>query len=223
MPLTIVAFGDSTTAPRATIRKVYAQRVQEELNRRGVAAEVVNAGVGGNTTAQARRRFEKDVLAKQPDLVIIQFGINDSVVDVWRKPPATRSRVPVDRYETNLRYFIHTLRSRGAKVILMTPNPLRWTKKLKTMYGKPPYDPRDPNGFNVTLTPYAEVVRKVAREAGVALIDVFAEFTAYGRVGNQTVDDLLLDGMHPNDKGHAIIAGLLTGKTLERVKALHSQ
>ncbi|MEW6358052.1 MAG: GDSL-type esterase/lipase family protein [Planctomycetota bacterium] len=214
-PLAIVAFGDSTTALRETVKEVYAQRVQKELNSRGIAVDVINAGVGGNTTAAGRSRFEKDVVSRQPDLVIIQFGINDSAVDVWRKPPASGSRVPVDRYEENLRYFIHVLRSRRAKVILMTPNPLRWTEKLKAMYGKPPYDPDDPNGFNIPLVPYVEVVRKVAREERIPLIDVFAEFGKQG----QAVDDLLLDGMHPNDKGHALVADLLARKIVEMTEA----
>jgi len=215
-PITIVAFGDSTTALRKSIKKVYAQRVQEELRKHGIAAKVINAGVGGNTTAHGRSRFERDVVARQPDLAIIQFGINDSAVDVWRKPPATKSRVPVDRYEANLRRFVRVLRHRGAKVILMTPNPLRWTERLRAMYGKPPYDPDDPDGFSIPLIPYVEVVREVGREEGVPLIDVFAEFTKQ----HHAADDLLLDGMHPNDKGHAIVADLLIGKVLETLRAI---
>ena len=211
-PVMIVAFGDSTTAPRIVGGKpltVYADLLKKGLPRKGVDATVVNAGVGGNTTSHAQARFAHDVLAHRPDVVILQFGINDSAVDVWKKPPAPRPRVAIDRYEKNLRHFVRTLRDMGGRVILMTPNPLRWTAKLKGMYGKPPYRPEDPDGFNVLLRPYAEKVRKIARQEQVPFIDVYAGFEAYGKTEGHSVDEILLDGMHPNAKGHRMVADLL--------------
>ena len=46
----------------------------------GGDAWIVNAGAGSNTTEHGRRRFQSDVLAHKPALVIIQFGINDAAV-----------------------------------------------------------------------------------------------------------------------------------------------
>ena len=151
-PLTIVVFGDSTTAARGPLR-TFGTLLSEDLPARGIEPTVVNAGVGGNTTVLARKRFEKDVLAHDPDIVTISFGINDSAVDVWKG--ATEPRVDVEQYEANLRYFVQTLRQCGATPILMTPNPLAWTPTLKDTYGKAPYDRDDPEGFNVTLKQYA--------------------------------------------------------------------
>ena len=205
---TIVAFGDSTTAPRGKI-KVYAQIIQDCLLSKTKAVRVINAGVGGNTTAMGRARFEKDVLSRSPDLVIIGFGINDSAVDVWKKPPSDKPRLPRSEYEENLRYFVRALKGKNARVILMTPNPLRWTAVLKQTYGKPPYNPDDPDGFNLLLRGYAESVRKIAREENVPLVDVFAAFGAHATRAGASVDELLLDGMHPNDRGHRIVADLL--------------
>ena len=205
----IVAFGDSTTDFRDTIEKVYSQRVEEELQARGIPVEMFTSGVGGNTTEMARRRFEHDVLDHNPDLVIIWFGLNDSAVDVWDDPPATKTRVSKGRYEENLRYFIQTLAARGAKVILMTPNPLRWAEDTLEMYGRAPYLPDDPNGFNVIVPEYVEIVRKIASEEQIPLIDVLEAFEQYGATDGQSVDDLLLDGMHPNDKGQRLVADLL--------------
>ena len=50
---------------------------------------MINRGVPGNTTSQARARFAADVLDNHPDLVIIQLGANDAAIDVWKDPPAT--------------------------------------------------------------------------------------------------------------------------------------
>jgi lysophospholipase L1-like esterase len=144
------------------------------------------------------------VLAHHPDLVVIQFGINDSAVDVWRNPPATSPRVSIETFGANLRRLIERSRQAGARVVLMTTNPIRWTPKLKELYGKLPYNPDRPDGFDLPLlSRYNAAARRVANEAGVPLVDVHAEFM------RGDVDGLLLDGMHPGDAGHAIVAGLL--------------
>ena len=192
----IIAFGDSTTARRGPLN-VYEKRLAKAESRDWV----LNAGIGGHNTKNARDRFERDVLSKNPDTAIIQFGINDAAVDVWKNPPATKPRVSIGQYEQNLRFFVQRLKARETDVVLMTPNPIRWTPKLKRLYGMAPYQPDDGDGFNVVLRDYAGVVRKVAREADVSLVDVYRLFDQ-----SSDVDALLLDGMHPNDEGHRIIA-----------------
>ncbi len=202
-PLRVVVFGDSTTARRAGVERVYEQRLPQLVP----GIRLVNAGVPGNTSKQARARFEQDVLAHQPALVIIQFGANDSAVDVWKE--ATEPRVSVEHYTENLRYFLDELAKRDCAVILMTPGMFRWTDKLRAMYGKAPYQPDQPDGFCVTLRLYADSVRRLAAERKVPLVDVFAAEEQYASVSGQSVDGLFLDGMHPNDRGHELIAKLL--------------
>ena len=212
-PVTIVAFGDSTTAVRGST-KVYASVLQEELQN----VRVINAGVPGNTTEMARKRFEEDVLRHQPQVAIIQFGINDAAVDVWKTPPATGPRVSLELYEANLRNFVQTLKSKNARVVLMTSNPLRWTPKLREMYGKPPYQPENVDGFNAPLAPYCEAARRVAREEGAELLDIQQTFVEHAQKRSVTVDSLLSDGMHPNDDGHRIEADLLRERILALTK-----
>lgn len=197
---TIVLFGDSTTAPRGDLA-IFGRLLQEQLS--GVT--VVNAGVGGNATTDARARFEQDVLARDPDVVTLAFGINDAAVDVWKG--ATLPRVPIENYRANLRYFAESLKERGCQPVLMTPNPLAWTPNLIELYGKPPYDPNSADGFNVLLAEYAEVVRSVAKEEGVPLIDVWQLFKDHQT--RHPDESLLLDGMHPNQRGHRLIADAL--------------
>ena len=191
------------------------------LRPKGIPAKVVNAGVGGNSTTDARARFEKDVLAHKPNLVIIQFGLNDATVNVWTNPPATQPPVSAQQYEENLRYFIRTLKGRGAEIIMMTPNMRRWTEKAKKMYGKPPYRPDDPEGFNVVVTQYADIVRRVARQEKTPLVDVYNAFRAYGKKPGQSIGDLLVDAEHPNSKGHQLIAKLLLASPPLEIKRGH--
>jgi lysophospholipase L1-like esterase len=204
-PVRIVAFGDSTTAPRGKLT-VYADILRRELRTRTPAIEIINAGIGGNTTEAARQRFQADVLDRNPDLTIIQFGINDSAVDVWKNPPATGPRVSLTRYRANLQHLIDRLKAQGSAVVLMTPNPLHWTPALKKLYGRPPYDTEDPDGFNVTLRPCSEAVRQLARTNRLPLVDVYAAFQEYARDADRSLHDLLLDGMHPNAQGHRLVA-----------------
>lgn len=202
----IVMFGDSTTAPRPrAVEKVYAQRVSEALP----GCEVRNAGIGGNNTGHARARLAKDVLAHRPRVVVIQFGINDAAVDVWKTPPADGPRVAPDAYEANLRWIIGEVRTHGAKPVLMTTNPLRWTAKMKQMYGRAPYLPDEVDGFDrPMLARYNETIRRLSAELSVPLVDVRAAYEAREKAG-EPADAFLLDGVHPNDRGHALVAELL--------------
>ncbi|NLF15996.1 MAG: hypothetical protein GX595_01910 [Lentisphaerae bacterium] len=201
----IVMFGDSTTARRpGSVEKVYAERVQEALQADAQGLTVHNAGVRSDTTRQARERLASDVLASQPAVVVVQFGINDAAVDVWRDPPATAPRVPLADYEANLRWIIAELRRRQVRPVLMTTNPTRWTGPLRERYGRPPYRVDDADGFDApVLSHYNAAVRRLAAELAVPLVDIHAAFTSAGP------DALLLDGMHPNDRGHALIAATL--------------
>lgn len=201
----IIMFGDSTTAERpGAVAKVYADRVREALPGIGSTLSVHNAGVPSNTTRDARGRFARDVLAHKPRVVVIQFGINDAAVDVWKQPPATAPRVPLADYEQNLRWMVTTLRERQAKPVLMTTNPTRWTPKLRELYGRPPYRPQEADGFDAPLLArYNEAVRSLAAELAVPLVDVHHAFIS------KDAETLLLDGLHPNDAGHQLIAELL--------------
>ena len=210
--LTCIAFGDSTTAPREVNGvqiDVYPKLVEKQLAGEGVIPRMLNKGVPGNTTVDALKRFAADVLAHQPNIVLIQFGINDSAIDVWRNPPDTKPRVPIAVYEANLRTMVQKLQDIGAEVVLMTPNPVRWTTQLRKLYGSPPYDPSDPDGWNVLLRQYAAVVRQVADYQKAALVDVYAAFNDYGKTEGRSTEELLIDGMHPNAKGHRLIADLI--------------
>lgn len=204
----LLVFGDSVTAPRARV-KVYAEVLAEELLFGGKAVEVINAGVPGNTTAQALKRLESDVLQKRPDTAVVLFGINDAAVDVWRNPPATQPRIPLEAYRGNLKACVAALKTVGARVVLMTPNPLCWSETTRKLYGKPPYAQEDPDGFNVLLLEYAAAVREVAHEESVALVDVFEVFKSQPAMKTGDTSRLLPDGMHPNSEGHGVIAEAL--------------
>ncbi len=200
--LVIVAFGNSTTAPRVTIKKVYSVRLKEILTNSGIESKVINAGKGGshsgskkdnlnNKIAHGMDRLDTAVLRYHPDWVTINFGINDS----WQYGgEKDLSSIPIDKYRQNLSFFIDRIRSEGGKVILLTPNPLG--KKYRGFHSQ-------------RLKQYMKVTKKLAKAKEIPLIDTWKLFSSYAHKTHTGIDELLLDGMHPNDEGHAIIANAI--------------
>lgn len=196
----IVTFGNSITATRKTIDKVFAQRIPDLLKSHGIVAEVINSGIPGSHTGSindhnlfkirhARDRFETDVLAHHPDLVTIGFGTNDAHID--SKVKGGPSRIPLDQFEKNLSYFIDKLKGAHSKIILITPN------ILGEKYGKLQND---------RLLQYVKVMRKLAKKNKLGLVDNYRTFARQKKLGEDKLESLLLDGVHPNDAGHEIIA-----------------
>jgi lysophospholipase L1-like esterase len=215
-PLRIVAFGDSTTATAEwapSIREVYAQCLPRMLAEQGMVAQVFNAGIGDTTTREGRERLDGDVRIHTPDIVIIQFGINDSWIDA--DLGKTVPRLTRNEFRDNLQYIVRTLRKDGANIILMTPNPMRWSDPFYIdVFSKLPgmLDTTQERGIDALLDLYAQDVRDVAREEKVAMIDVFKAFEDHDKQPGQSIDDLLLDGdgIHPNTDGQALVCKLLT-------------
>jgi len=95
----------------------------------------------------------------------------------------------------------------------MTTNPTRWTPKLRELYGKPPYRPEEADGFDApVLAQYNEAVRRLSKELAGPLVEVHEAFV------RRNPDKLLLDGMHPNDAGHQLVAELLVPVIREQLR-----
>lgn len=79
-PALVLALGDSLYAGYGlTSSQSFPAVLQRKLVAQGIAAEVVNAGISGDTTAGGRARLAAalDRLDRKPDLVLIGLGAND--------------------------------------------------------------------------------------------------------------------------------------------------
>lgn len=106
----VVAFGDSLYAGyNLDVREGFAPVLERALAAQGVAAQVVNAGVSGDTTSAGRQRlgFTLDGLARKPDLVIVGLGGNDMLRGL--SPEQTRE---------NLDAILAELKQRGIPAML---------------------------------------------------------------------------------------------------------
>ncbi len=79
-PLTIVAIGSSSTAGAGASSPAasYPSRLAVELKERypTVAINVINHGANGEDATEMMARFERNVIAEKPDLVLWQVGTN---------------------------------------------------------------------------------------------------------------------------------------------------
>jgi acyl-CoA thioesterase-1 len=85
----LVALGDSLTAGLGlTQNDGFVPRLQAALAKKGIAAEIVNAGVSGDTAADGLARLDWSVAAGT-DGVIVELGANDMLRG--QKPSVTRT------------------------------------------------------------------------------------------------------------------------------------
>lgn len=80
-------------------------------------AELVMRGVAGETTAQMRLRFASDVLALNPDIVVLQMGIND-MVSIGALPD--RQAEIAIQCANNIEFFVKTLQEKNIRTVLLT-------------------------------------------------------------------------------------------------------
>ena len=88
-PIHIVVLGDSLTAGYGLLDKDgFVPRLQAALAAKGIAAEVANAGVSGDTASDGLARLDWSV-PQGTDAVIVELGANDMLRGI--KPEVTRN------------------------------------------------------------------------------------------------------------------------------------
>lgn len=176
---TIVCFGDSITAGYA-VRRGFPSFLLESLRQRfpDSKIEMINSGISGDTSQDGLSRLDWAVLSYEPDLVTINFGINDCVLGL-----------SLEEFEMNLVEMVRRIRAGpDSEILLLSSQPLE----------SPPYDQR--------VLDYYQTVETVAKEMNVGFVDVYGAWMKRVRAG-MPLDSLILPGLdHPNEAGYRIIA-----------------
>lgn len=177
--VTIVVFGDSITAGYA-VRRGFPSFWKEMLERRYPDAriELINSGISGETSMDGLARLDWSVLSYEPDLVTINFGINDCVLGLG-----------LEEFEMNFVEMIRRIRAGpGSEILLLSSQPLE----------TPPYDRM--------VLDYYQAIERVARELEVGFLDVYGAWMERVHQGTPLAS-LILPGLdHPNEAGYRIIA-----------------
>jgi acyl-CoA thioesterase-1 len=117
----IVAFGDSLTAGQgASAGKDYPSDLSVIIGQ-----PVINAGVSGDTTAQALGRIDNDVMSKDPKIVIVLLGANDFF-----------QKIPIATTEQNLDQIIEKIQMTGASAVLVGVRLDLFSESYSSMYSR---------------------------------------------------------------------------------------
>ncbi|HEX4609409.1 MAG TPA: SGNH/GDSL hydrolase family protein [Urbifossiella sp.] len=194
----IVFLGDSITqagvGPKGYVTMIKTA-VGEKHKDLGV--EVIGAGISGNKVPDIQKRLEKDVLAKQPTVVVVYIGIND----VWHGENDPSRGTPKDRFEAGLLDVIGRVKKAGARVVLCTPTVIGEKKA-------------GANKLDAQLDEYAGISRKVAADTGSRMCDLrkaFVDHLAANNPDNKESGILTSDRVHLNEAGNRLVADTVLG------------
>ena len=188
----IIFFGDSITEA-AVKPNGFITRMNEMLKQKGLGDtfELTGAGIGGNKVYDLYLRMEDDVLAKNPDVVVIWVGVND----VWHKRTFGTGTDP-DKFEKFYNAIIKKLQAKNCKVLICTPAAIG----EKTDFS---------NELDGDLNKYASIIRSIAKNNNCQLIDLRKMTLDYNLQNNKDNKDrgiLTSDGVHLNDTGNNLVA-----------------
>lgn len=156
--------------------------------------ELLGSGIGGNKVYDLYLRMEDDVLAQNPDRVVIWVGVND----VWHKK-TFGTGTDLDKFERFYVALIQKMQSRGIKVVCATPAVIGEKTDCT-------------NELDGDLNRYAASIRKLAQKYNCPLADFRQEFMRYNlehNTDNQGAGVLTTDGVHLNAAGNQLVANVL--------------
>ena len=192
----VIALGESTTWGYSVSSKdkCWVNQVAAMLEEfQGEKIELVNQGIGSNVLTpecpayeysakpSALERLDKEVIALEPDLLLLSYGLNDSrggtTPEVFRRA----YQELIDRIRAKIDPIIVILNSYYMHEVLYN-DCLHWEE----------------SNYEVTDV-YNLVIQQIAEANNLILADVYS-----AEVGVDWIMDM--DHCHPNDLGHRIIA-----------------
>ena len=191
----IVFFGDSITELGVN-KGGYIDLLNNRIVNNGQTNqfELLGAGIGGNKIYDLYLRLEKDVLNKNPDVVVVWVGVND----VWHKS-MMGTGTDYDKFGLFYDAVVQKIQAKGAKVILVTPAVIGERN-----------DHSNPQDGDLNL--YANWIRQYASQKNIALVDFRKLFLEYSIKNNPKQLDkgfLTYDRVHLNDVGNQLVANAI--------------
>ncbi|NLC67681.1 MAG: SGNH/GDSL hydrolase family protein [Clostridiaceae bacterium] len=185
--INIVSHGHSVPAgyfatPVVDTLNAYPHLLHRELKKKYPYAvvNVIVTAIGGESSCKGLQRFEREVLCFRPDVITIDYGLNDR-------------RIGLEAARESWSGMIRKSLELGIKVLLLTPTMDKRGFRDETAEGW------------VILKKHCEQIRLLADEFGVGLVDSFKAFEEYiDNIGS--IEELMSFDNHPNRRGHELVA-----------------
>ena len=159
--------------------EAYPNLVLEKLKARYPYApiNIIVTAIGGENAIKGQTRFAEDVLLKKPDVILIDYALNDRGAGLEKSKEA---------WEKMIRKAI----KQHVKIILLTPSP----------------DQRvDITANGNDLEQHASQIRELAKKYKTGIADPFILFQKIIKDGGK-IADYMSSVNHPNKRGHELIA-----------------
>lgn len=149
---------------------------------------VTNSGISGNTSRDLLARFDRDMVALNPQWVSICIGIND----VWRQfdsPAMTEIHVLPDEYRDNLEAMIQKIHGKVKGIFILTPYII---------------EPDPADMMRARINEYVDICKELAEKYECTLVDFQQMYEDYCRIRHSSY--LAWDRIHPNQVGSTLMA-----------------
>ncbi|HLT87458.1 MAG TPA: GDSL-type esterase/lipase family protein [Sphingobacterium sp.] len=138
---------------------------------------VITTSIGGENSEQGQKRFKTDVMIHRPDVLFIDYALNDRNIGLERSGAAIEK-------------MVITALEQGIKVVLLTPSPDLTVDLLLP---------------NNTLELYRNQLMALSEKYNIALVDSYQIFKKRKAEGEE-LKIYMAQSNHPNKKGHQLIA-----------------
>lgn len=137
---------------------------------------IINTSIGGENSLSGKKRFKAEVMVHQPDVLFIDYALNDRGIGLEKAREAWQS-------------MIKSALKENIKIILLSPSPDQRVDIL------------EPNNI---LDQHANQIKELALKNEVGLIDSYDLFKKKVIEGKE-VSSYMSQVNHPNEAGHQLI------------------
>lgn len=198
----VLVFGDSITQGFWDIDGGWVSRLRKYYDQQMIDGKdddpptIFNLGVSGNSSDDVLARFENEtkVRATEDSAFVIAIGVNDA------RTKASVNYSDTNRYKQNLSEILKLAKKYTSKVLFVGLTPCVEERSNPVSWGDTGYT-------NGRIKEFDNTLREFCEENQVAFVEVFEPF-----VKAESETELLPDSLHPNDRGHQLIADLVMPK-----------
>lgn len=194
----LILFGDSICFGQGiSLHKGWAPRLSARLGEvasaRGGDLVVINSAANGGTTRHALERMPYEVQSQWPELLLVQFGLNDC--NRW-ETDGGHPRVSPAAFKANLAEIVARAFVFGARRVFLNTNHPTMRDERPMPHGDVTYEEAN--------RAYNALIRELAAELGprVVLNDMFDVFAAVATDRDSRARLVLDDGLHLSERGH---------------------
>ena len=179
--------------------------MEDKLEGKYPGAMVINSGIGGQTVVDGLNRLDSDVFYFEPQVVIINFGLNDAFLVLTEESLTNededavfRNNIDLETFKETYEQLIERISEKDPEILIMGTNPamseLLWEDKDIAQKQEESYKL------------YNQESKNMAEDYSLIFVDIWESFIARGEL-----DTLIQpDGVHPSEIGLDLMSEILS-------------